>query len=191
MDRYKKNDIYTALKSSFFLVCIFWIIEAIQWVGFDLGTFGILPRTSAGSIGILTSPFIHGNWQHLIANTVPFFVLSSFLLAFYKRKAFLYFCLLWITTGVFTWIIGRQAWHIGASGVIYALAAFLVFGGILSRNWKLIFISIIVGVLYSGLVWGVFPQDERTSWEGHLSGAISGILWAFLCRKGLRAKSNF
>ncbi|SHF91315.1 rhomboid family intramembrane serine protease [Dysgonomonas macrotermitis] len=191
MDRYKKNSILQAAKYSFIFVVIFWIIEAVQYVGIDLSTWGILPRSVNGLVGILTSPFIHGDWEHLIANTLPFFVLSTILLSFYKRNASMYFILLWITTGILTWIIGRGAWHIGASGVIYALASFLVFGGIASRNWKLILLSIIVAFMYSGLVWGVFPQDTRISWEGHLSGAISGLIWAYLCRKSLRVKSNF
>lgn len=191
MDRYKKNSILQAAKYSFIFVVIFWIIEAVQYVGIDLSTWGILPRSVNGLVGILTSPFIHGDWEHLIANTLPFFVLSTMLLSFYKRNASMYFILLWITTGILTWIIGRGAWHIGASGVIYALASFLVFGGIASRNWRLILLSIIVAFMYSGLVWGVFPQDTRISWEGHLSGAISGLIWAYLCRKSLRTKSNF
>lgn len=191
MDRSKKNSLLQALKYSFVFVVIFWIIEVIQYLGYDLATWGILPRSVSGLMGILTSPFIHGDWEHLIANTIPFFVLSTMLLTFYKRNAGMYFFLLWITTGVFTWIIGRASWHIGASGVIYALAFFLVFGGIMSRNAKLILLSVLVVFMYSGMVWGVFPQDERISWEGHLSGAISGILWAYLCRKSLRLKSNF
>lgn len=191
MDRYKKNSILQALKYSFILVLIFWIVEIIQYLRFDLSYLGIFPRSISGAIGIFTAPFIHGSWEHLIANTIPFFVLSSMLFVFYKRYAGLYFFLLWITTGILTWIIGRASWHIGASGIIYALTSFLVFGGIMSRNAKLILLSVLVVFLYSGMIWGIFPQDERVSWEGHLSGAVSGILWAYLCRKSLRLKSNF
>lgn len=191
MDRYKRNRFLSALKYALLFVIVFWIIEIIQYLGLDLSSWGILPRSVHGLAGILTSPFIHGDWEHLMANTLPFFFLSVMLLTFYKRNASMYFILLWITTGVLTWIIGRSSWHIGASGVIYALAFFLVFGGIMSQNIKLILLSILVVFMYSGLVWGVFPQDERISWEGHLSGALSGILWAYLCRKSLRLKSNY
>ncbi len=186
MDRYKRSSLLQALKYSFVFVVIFWIIEVVQYFGFDLSAWGILPRSVPGLIGILTSPFIHGNWEHLMANTLPFFVLCTMLLTFYKRNAVMYLVLLWLTTGILTWCIGRSSWHIGASGVIYALASFLVFGGIMSRNAKLILLSILVVFMYSGMVWGIFPQDERVSWEGHLSGAVSGILWAYLCRKSLR-----
>lgn len=187
MDRYKKNSLLQALKYSFVFVLIFWIIEVVQHVGFDLSYWGILPRMQTGLVGILTSPFIHGSWEHLMANTLPFFVLCTMLLTFYKRNAVMYLLLLWVTTGILTWCIGRPAWHIGASGIIYALASFLVFGGIMSRNIKLILLSVLVVFMYSGMVWGIFPQDEQVSWEGHLSGAVSGIIWAYLCRKGLRS----
>lgn len=191
MDRYKKNSLLQALKYSFVFIVIFWIIEGVQYLGFDLSAWGILPRSVPGLVGILTSPFIHGNWEHLMANTLPFFVLCAMLLTFYKRNAGMYLVLLWLTTGILTWCIGRSSWHIGASGVIYALASFLVFGGIMSRNAKLILLSVLVVFMYSGMVWGIFPQDGQISWEGHLSGAVSGILWAYLCRKSLRLKSNF
>lgn len=191
MDKLKRNSIVQALKYSCLFVAIFWLIELVQYIGFDLSQLGILPRSQSGLIGIITAPFIHGGWEHLIGNTIPFFVLSFLLFAFYKRKGWLYFILLWLVTGILTWIIGRTNWHIGASGIVYALASFLVFGGIASRNWLLILVSIVVVVLYSSLFWGIFPQDARISWEGHLSGALSGIIVAFFCRKSLRSTINY
>lgn len=183
----KKSDhIILSLKLSFAFVVIFWIIEIFQLMGFDFFGFGILPRTETGLLGILTSPFIHGGVQHLIANSVPFFVLSFLLFLFYKKKAFSVFILIWLTTGLLTWLIGRMAWHIGASGVIYGLASFLVFGGIFSYRWKLLVPAILVIALYSGLILGIFPNDPQISWEGHLSGAISGLVWAIAYRKSLR-----
>ncbi|MEN9920047.1 MAG: hypothetical protein RL662_2483 [Bacteroidota bacterium] len=183
----QKNPIITPLKYSFLFIALFWGIEVIQFIGFDLASLGILPRQTDGLLGILTAPFIHGNLKHLAANTIPFFVLSFLLFLFYRRKATLFLVLIWLLTGLLTWIIGRSSWHIGASGVIYGLASFLVFGGILSQNWKLILVSILVIVLYSGLVFGVFPSDPRVSWEGHLSGAVSGIILAFMYKKKLQS----
>lgn len=182
----KKDYIIMSLKLSLTFIIIFWIIEVVQLVGFDLSAFGILPRTEAGLLGILTSPFIHGGIQHLIANSAPFFLLSFLLFLFYKKKAFSVFILIWLTTGLLTWLIGRMAWHIGASGIIYGLASFLVFGGIFSCRWKLLVPAILVIALYSGLILGIFPNDPQISWEGHLSGAISGLVWAIAYRKSLR-----
>lgn len=183
----KRNPILTSLKYSFTFIVIFWIIELVQILGVDFASWGIYPRDTIGLTGILTAPFIHGDIQHLMANSLPFFVLSFFLFLFYKRKAVFFLVLIWLFTGILTWVIGRSAWHIGASGVIYGLASFLVFGGIISHNWKLILVSVLVIVLYSGMAWGIFPGDARISWEGHLSGAISGIILAFMFKKALRS----
>lgn len=182
----KSNRILSSLKYSFFFVCVFWIMQGLQIVGFDFSSCGILPRHTQGLLGVVTSPFIHGDTQHLISNTVPFFVLCTLLFLFYRKRAVLFLVLIWLTTGILTWLIGREAWHIGASGIIYGLVTFLILGGILSKNWVLILVSILVAVLYSGIMWGIFPSDVRVSWEGHLSGAVSGILWAFLLKKTLQ-----
>ncbi|MDU1903418.1 MAG: rhomboid family intramembrane serine protease [Dysgonomonas sp.] len=183
----KKNPVFVSLKYSFTFIVIFWVVELIQILGADFASFGIFPRATVGLMGILTAPFVHGDIQHLIANTLPFFVLSFLLFLFYKKRAAYFLVLIWLFTGVLTWLIGRSAWHIGASGVIYGLASFLVFGGIISHNWKLILVSVIVLILYSGMAWGIFPGDARISWEGHLSGAISGIILAFMFKKVLRS----
>lgn len=186
MDK-KSGKIKKAIEYSLAFVAIFWVIQVIKYLtGASLIGLGILPRSVDGLLGIITAPLIHGDFEHLLANTLPFFFLSFLLFVFYEKRASLYLFLIWITAGLFTWIIGRYASHIGASGVIYGLASFLVFGGIFSKNWKLILVSILVLVFYSGLIWGIFPTESHVSWEGHLAGALSGLLWAFLYRKTLQ-----
>lgn len=189
MNAYSKNDgwFVKSIKYSFIFILLFWILQIIQYLGLDLSGFGIYPRTLNGLLGIITAPFIHGDFQHLIANTVPFFILSCFLFFFYKKNAIPYLIFIWITAGLLTWIIGRQAYHIGASSIIYGLASFLFFGGIFSKKAKLIIPAIIVVAAYSSLVWGIFPGDFGVSWEGHLSGAIAGFIWAYITRKSLRS----
>lgn len=187
----KKSPFLNSLKYSFIFVLVFWIISGLSYLGINFVQFGIYPRTLRGLVGIVTAPFVHGDLQHLMANTIPFFVLSFLLFFFYKRRAGTFLFLIWITSGLLTWCIGRESWHIGVSGVIYGLVTFLVVGGIMSRNWKLILLSIIVGVGYSGLIFGVFPQDTNISWEGHLSGAIAGIFWAYAYRKTLRTSIDY
>lgn len=187
----KPGKIRRAIEYSLAFVAIFWVTQVIKYLtGVTLAGWGILPRSVDGLIGIITAPLIHANFEHLIANTLPFFVLNCLLFIFYEKKAFTYLFLIWLTAGLFTWIIGRYASHIGASGIIYGLASFLVFGGILSKNWKLILVSIFVLVFYSGLIWGIFPTERHISWEGHLAGALSGLLWAFLYRKTLQRSSK-
>lgn len=180
------KNIKISLEYSVAFLVIFWIIQIVVYVtGINLSNFGIYPRSTDGLLGILTSPFIHGNPQHLIANSIPFGILSTLLFFFYRKKSILIFILIWITAGIFTWVIGRVAWHIGASSIIYGMASFLFFGGIMSKKIKLIIVSVIVMLAYSGLVWGIFPSDGQISWEGHLSGAIGGFIWAYLFRKSL------
>lgn len=184
----KSGKIKKALEYSLAFVAIFWVIEVIKFLTgstFFIG-LGILPRSMVGLLGVITAPFVHGDFQHLMANTVPFFFLNCLLFVFYEKRASFYLFLIWITAGLFTWIIGRYASHIGASGVIYGLASFLVFGGIFSRNWKLITISILVIFFYAGLIWGIFPTENNVSWEGHLAGALAGLFWAFVYRKTLQ-----
>ncbi|NDV94926.1 rhomboid family intramembrane serine protease [Dysgonomonas sp. 521] len=175
-----------SLEYALSIALVLWIIHIVQWLfHLNLASLGVYPRSLDGALGIVTSPFIHGDFQHLIANTVPFIVLTALTFFFYKKKAVVIYLLIWFTSGLLTWIIGRSAWHIGASSVIYGLASFLIFGGLFSKNFKLIAVSVIVLLLYSGLVWGIFPGDGGVSWEGHLSGAISGLIWAYSFRKSL------
>lgn len=180
-----QNRVFESFKYASIFIVVFWVIQFLQIIGFELHTYGILPRTQDGLIGVITSPFIHGSIQHLIANTIPFFILSFLLFLSHSKKGILYLILIWLTTGIFTWLIGRESWHIGVSGVIYGLASFLILSGFLSKNWKLIVVSIIVFTLYYGLIWGIFPTERSVSWEGHLAGLVSGILWAILFKKKL------
>lgn len=185
------NEHLRYLKSSltyaFLIVVVLWLIRLVESLfGFEFYIFGILPRETQGLIGILTSPLVHANWEHLIANTVPIFILTSILFFFYRMKSLYILPLLWLTAGLMTWTIGRVSWHIGASSVIYALASFLVFGGLFSKNIKLIIVSVIVVAAYYGLIFGIFPGAEGISWEGHLSGFLSGLLWAYVFRKHLQ-----
>lgn len=154
---------------------------------FDLGQFGIIPRTFSGLIGIGLAPLIHGNYYHLISNTVPLFILLLVLFTFYNKQAFGVIIGSVIIGGLLVWIFGRSASHIGISGLIYSLAAFLITAGILKKDIKSLLISVLVIVFYGSLVWGVFPGRFGISWEGHLFGAIAGILIAFATLKNGKA----
>jgi Uncharacterized membrane protein (homolog of Drosophila rhomboid) len=190
-----KSSLKQAKKSirySAFPVLIFWIISGFEYLTrINLNFLGIYPRQRAGLPGIITAPFIHADWEHLLANTLPFLILSTLLFFFYNKKAFSIYILIWLTGGILTWLIGRPAWHIGASILIYALAFFLFFGGIFSRKWQLITVSGIIGLFYGSMVWGIFPNDTGISWEGHLSGALSGTFWAYIFRKSLRKEKQY
>ncbi len=183
----------TALRSSFFgssvvpfrLVFIMWALFSIEFFyGYNFGWLGIRPRTFSGLIGIFVAPVIHDGLAHLISNTVPLLFLGSVIFFFYERIGGIVFFRCYIITNLLVWIFSpRDSCHIGASGLIYGLSAFLIFFGILRKDFWSLFISIIVFVMYGGIFYGVLPMDPRISWESHLAGAIVGTATAFDLRK--------
>lgn len=146
----------------------------------DFTKLGIYPMQRRGVFGIFAHPLVHSSFKHLFANTLPFFFLSWCLFYFYRQIAPYILFAIWIGCGLLTFFIGKPGWHIGASGIIYGLAFFLFFSGLLRKYVPLIAISLLVTFLYGGLVWNMFPQFAKTStsWEGHLSGAIAGTVCA-------------
>jgi len=137
---------------------------------------GITPRTTKGLVGIVTSPFLHGSLRHIISNTVPLVVLLFILSYFYPQKALSVILFTVIAGGMLVWLFGRNANHIGASGLIYGLAAFLIANGFIEQKFVPLLISIGVIILYGGLIWGILPSlRSYISWESHLFGAIVGV----------------
>lgn len=156
-----------------------WVVFLIeQLFHLRLNRYGILPRDLNGLIGIITSPFLHGGLSHIWNNTLPSFFLITALRTFYQKEAFKIFFLGMLSTGLLTWLIGRTSYHIGASGIIYMLASFLIFKGLFTKRFKLVALSFVILFFYGSLVWYVFPIVKGMSWEGHLSGLISGLVLA-------------
>lgn len=146
----------------------------------DFGSFGLYPLKISGLTGILTSPFIHKDWNHLISNTFPFIFLGWSLFYFYRQIAWKALLLIYFTTGLWVWMMARPAFHIGASGVVYGLVSFLFISGILRRDTRLLAVTFVVTFLYGGLIWGLFPDlfpFKNISWESHLMGFLSGFIW--------------
>ena len=141
------------------------------------------PRTLKGLKGILFSPFIHSGVKHLFNNSVPLFILLLSLFYFYRKIAFKIVCYGGLLTGLLTWIIARDAYHIGASGIVYLLFSFILFSGIIRRYSRLIAVSLIVIFLYGSMIWYILPIKDDISWEGHLSGFLVGLAFAFIYRK--------
>ena len=168
----------------FLFLLIMWMIKIAETtLGIRLVNLGMYPRHVKGLTGIIMSPLIHGDWQHLIGNSISFMVLSTALFFFYRKLAFRIFILNYLLSGILLWLGGRQVWHIGASGVIYGLAAFLMFSGIFRKDVRLLTISLIVIFLYGSLFWGLFPIQENISWDGHLMGAASGTILSSIFHK--------
>jgi membrane associated rhomboid family serine protease len=177
----KSNSFFQSLKIATLTVSILWLVHLVTFLTFiDLGNLGIFPRTDFGIKGILFSTWINCIWSHLMSNTPPLFALMTLILFFYRRISFPALFLIYFLTGSLVWLFGRQVFHIGASGVIYGLVAFVFWLGIFRRNIRSIALAILVGFYYGSMIIGIFPGQEGISWESHLLGAISGMITAFL-----------
>lgn len=161
-----------------------WLLSVIQhYLDVDFHELGIFPRKMESIKGIVTAPFVHGGFDHLLSNTAPFFLLATAIIYFYRKMAYRLIAFCWLLTGLAVWIGGRYSWHIGASGLVYAFASFLFFAGVLNKERRLIAISLLVSFLYGGLIWGLFPGKKGISWESHLFGFLSGFIFAFFFGK--------
>ena len=163
-------------------VAIIWILEIVDifFLRGRLNSYGILPRHLIGLRGILFAPFLHGGFGHLIANTVPFLTLGWLIMLRETSDFFAVSALTMLVSGLGVWLFGSPAFHIGASGLIFGYLGFLLLRGFFERSFISILLSLIVGFLYGGVIWGVLPTQPGVSWEGHLFGFIGGVLAARL-----------
>ena len=173
-----------SLKFSVIILIIIWSVKLFEIVfDYDFTEYGVLPRNLSGLIGILFSPLIHSDVNHLLSNSLPVIILCLLIFNFYSQIAKKILIYLYFISGLWLWCIGRESFHIGASGLIYAMASFLFFSGILRKNSQLSAVALLVIFIYGGLFWGLFPIHKNVSWEGHLTGFIAGILVSFIFRK--------
>lgn len=185
-----------AARFPIYIILLMWIVHIYKIAAqVDITHFGIYPRTISGARGILFSPFIHGDFSHLISNTIPMFVLGLIVFTFYKRVAIVSFLLIYVLTGFTVWLFSSSmAYHIGASGVVYGLLSFVFWSGIFRQNIRAVVLALVVLVLYSGYFFGVLPDQEGISWESHLFGAIIGIIISFIFKSVVeedeKAKEN-
>jgi len=182
-----KNDFQYSDTVWMIPVSLVFLIWFVYWVeikfGLNFNKFGVYPRTLKGLKGVFTMHFIHGDTKHLFNNSVPLLVLMSSLFYFYKEVAFKVLIYGTLITGLFTWIIARQSYHIGASGVVYLLFSFVFFSGVIKKHYRLIAMSLVAIFLYGSMIWYLFPVKDGISWEGHLSGFIVGLFFAYCYRK--------
>ncbi|MBS7332728.1 MAG: rhomboid family intramembrane serine protease [Weeksellaceae bacterium] len=184
----------------FFLVTLIWSVFLFEYSGLGLkDCYGVVPRTFYGLKGLLLSPIFHSSFTHLISNTFPLFFLSFLALLMYDRLAYYVLIFGWLLSGIILWLIGNPPFmdsiagcHIGASGIVYMLASFILFSGLIRKERGLMAISGVIILLYGGMFWGVIPEEflpdfnlgnNPISWEGHLSGFIVGAFFAYLFRK--------
>jgi len=181
MPQTMKHTIQEELRWVLILVAILWGVHLVDVVlPIDFNAYGLRPRTIGGLIGIPLMPFLHGGWGHLISNTIPLAVLLV-LLAGSRAKSIGIVVGLVLLGGLFLWLFGRSSIHIGASGLVYGLIAFLIASGFLERRLGTLLVALLVLFLYGGsMLWGVLPSmNQGVSWDGHLFGAIAGGLLAY------------
>lgn len=206
---FKKSLSLNAVFYASLMVVAMWMGFFFQFLGiFDGCNGAIIPLNPSGLKGIFLSPFLHGNLEHILGNSVPIFVLIFLLVQFYSFIAKKVFFLGWFVSAFLVWLLPpidiftgdiNQVCIIGASGIVYTLAFFIFFSGVFRWNMKLLTVSLVVALYYGSLIWGVLPEElfsnlpepSRISWQSHLSGAVVGIMMAFIFRKNGEKKIRF
>lgn len=180
----EKRKLFFSLMYPLLLVIALWVVKGLEnYFDLDLATFGILPRTLEGLRGVLFAPLLHAGYEHLVNNSIPILLLGTAVFYFYRPIAWRVFIFSYFLTSLYTWISARYNYHIGASGLVYSLFAFLLLSGFIRRHLRLIAISFLVAFFYGSLVWGVLPWDTKVSWEGHFWGFFVGAILSFYYRK--------
>lgn len=173
------NYVSRSIIIPFRMVFIMWAVFLIEYFyHINLSYFGVIPRTPMGLIGVIAMPLLHGSVAHIISNTFPLLFLGTTLFFFYDKIASKVFFFCYVLTGLLVWIFARPSIHIGASGLVYGIASFLIFFGVFRKDVKSALISVVVIFLYGGLVYGVLPILPGVSWESHLLGGIVGFFLA-------------
>ena len=184
----EKKKLYSSLAVAAVVVALMWLVEIYEaTTGNILYRWGIYPREWDGIKGIFLTPFLHSDWGHLISNSGPMFMLITMIMYFYRRVAVPSLLLITFLTGFSVWLFAKDAYHIGASGIVYGLVAFIFWSGIFRRNIRSVVLALIILVVYAGYFIGIMPDKTRMniSWESHFLGALMGIFTAFLFKNAI------
>lgn len=179
-----KRNFLVALQAGLWMAGILWFITITDaYLDLNLGRFGLRPREVFGLWGILTAPLLHSGAEHMFSNTAPLIVSITTILYLYPNSSVRVIPMIWLGSGLLAWFIGRQSIHIGASGFIYGLLAYVFVSGMLRQDMRSIAVSLLVWFLYGSMIWGLLPIKPRMSWELHLTGAILGVAMALIYHK--------
>ena len=183
-------------KSIFFIPILYvvgiWFVYSVEiYFNINFNKYGVLPRDLIGLRGVVFTHFIHSDAKHLFNNSIPLFVLLLSVFYFYRDIAYKVLFVGGLLSGLLTWVIARDSYHIGASGIVYLLFSFIFFSGIIRKHYRLVALSFMVIFLYGSMIWYVLPIKEGMSWEGHLSGLLIGLCFAvFFRNKGLTKEEH-
>ncbi len=181
--RRASENFLLAIKLAVGFLALVWLVFALdQLLGLDLIQFGLRPREAPGLFGLVTTPLLHANFAHIASNSAPLFVGGVAMLFLYPNSSLRVLPLLYIGVSAAAWVFARPSLHIGASGLVYGMLAFVFVSGILRRDVRSVGVSLMVWFLYGSMIWGVFPGGQNMSWELHLSGLLWGLALAFVFR---------
>ncbi|NVK87830.1 MAG: rhomboid family intramembrane serine protease [Gammaproteobacteria bacterium] len=184
----ESNQVWRGLRYLWGFIVILWIVHAAQALAHhSLYYLGVLPQHVTGLIGIVTAPFIHGDWGHLANNSLSLMILGSLMWYAYPSATKQSLLVIWLFSGIGVWLFGRESYHYGASGVAYGLFYFLFVAAMVRRDKKAIAVMLVAVLMYGSMVLGVLPWDAKISFEGHLSGAVGGLLSVFLFHRKQQA----
>jgi membrane associated rhomboid family serine protease len=183
-----KTGLFLATGFCSLLVVAFFSADLVE---ISIEEWGIFPRTTTGLKGIVFTPLIHADSTHLLSNVLSLWVLVALLYVYFPRHFWSLLFFFWLLTGLYTWCLGRPAFHIGASGQVYAIVVFIFSFGIIRRKAPFIAMSLLVVFLYGGFVWGLLPIVPWLSWEAHLSGALTGVVAAIYLRNDYKKEQSY
>ena len=175
------RNFWLAIRLTLAFLAVIWSVFLFEHLlAIDLARFGLRPRESIGLLGLLTTPLLHGSFNHLTSNTIPLFVGGVAMLFLYPVSALRALPLIYLGSSALAWLFARPSLHIGASGLVYGMLAFVFVSGLIRRDLRSVAVSMMVFFFYGSMIWGVLPGVQSTSWELHLSGAVIGMLLAWL-----------
>lgn len=188
-DHKNKRVVFARVSALAVFVAAIWAVQALNWaIGYRLNaTFGLIPRQTAGLDGILGMPFLHGSFSHLMSNTPPLLLMGALLAVTATRALLAINCIIVVVGGGLVWLLGSPAIHVGASGLVFGWFGFLVVRGIVDRSPIALGVSLLVGIVYGSIVWGLLPGQPGVSWEAHLFGALAGAAAAVFVRTHVHA----
>jgi membrane associated rhomboid family serine protease len=171
---------------------LLYLIELVNVaMGGRLDQYGIVPRTLTGLLGVIWAPLLHASWAHLFSNTIPVLVLGFLAMAGGIRPWFAITATIWVVSGLGVWLTGGPGYTVGASGVAFGWLAFLLLRGIFNRSAGQILVALVLLFFWGSMLWGLLPLQPQVSWQGHVFGALGGVLAAWLVAKsGHRGKST-
>ncbi len=179
----KSPSLLNSLLTAAAFAAVLWAIKLCEMIfHWQLFDWGVYPQATSGLVGILSAPLIHGSWQHVAGNTMPLILLGGILLYGYPKARWWTLAIIWVLSGLGVWLIGRESYHFGASGLTHGMFFYLLVSGILRRDKRSVALLMVAFYMYGSMVMTIFPREPGISFEYHLFGGIAGTLCAIAFR---------